>query len=115
MLLGNWVPHKQWITGRDACATGRKISEGNPVPADFRLPSGINICTEGGGEELAAKADAEDRLAVLESVFNQTDLVTELGKLLLFIHAVRAAHDNQARGITDFLGNALVLEGMDVF
>jgi len=50
----------------------------------------------------------------LSASSDQTDFVTEPGKPLLLIDALGSAHDNQAGRITDFLGNALFLEGTDV-
>ena len=51
------------------------------MPADFLLLSGVDICAERGGEELAAEADAENGLGALQSVFDQAHFVRNQGNL----------------------------------
>src|SRR5208283_5650903 len=84
------------------------------MPPDFLLPAGVYICTKRSGEELAAEADAENGPGVLQCVFDEAHFIPEEGEFILFVDALRAAHDDQASGIADLFGHGLAFKGADV-
>ena len=65
--MSRWFPREEiTATSRDARATNGRIATGNPVPGDFLLSSGTNICTQHGD----AAQDIRDKTETLAGVMH---------------------------------------------
>ncbi len=74
------------------CALGREL---DLDPADLRARRGADVRSGRTGEQLAAEADAHERLTALDGVPQKVVLAGEPGVPVLLVHVHRAAEDDE--------------------
>src|SRR5205814_899031 len=87
--------------------------EPDAVEADLAARGTLDAAAEGGGEELAAEADTEDRQLARERSVQERELVGEVRDRGRVADAGAAAEDHEAARIARVARHGLAREGPD--